>query len=155
MIYRKAMSEDINDLVEMRMAYLLENQEYIKETDCIRMEKSLPSYYERHLNQDFFAYLAVDKKIVATVFLVVEERPANPHFITGKIGVLMNVYTRNEYRRRGIAKQLVAMAIDDSKVMNLSKIELMATEDGYKLYKTLGFKIKESKYVPMAYTFQR
>ncbi|WMJ87471.1 GNAT family N-acetyltransferase [Anaerocolumna sp. MB42-C2] len=155
MIYRKAIPDDINDLVEMRMAYLLEDQEYIKETDRIRMEKSLPAYYERHLNQDFFAYVAVNNKIVGTVFLVVEERPANPHFITGKIGVLMNVYTRNEYRRQGIARKLVSMVIDESKVMNLSKIELMATEDGYELYKTLGFKIKESEYVPMVYKFQR
>ena len=49
MIYRKAKKEDINDLVEMRMAYLLEEQGHIKEADRIKIEKSLPAYFTKHL----------------------------------------------------------------------------------------------------------
>ncbi len=148
------MPEDIKDLAEMRMAYLLEDQGYINESDRTIMKKTLPGYFTRHLNHDLFAYVAVDKTIVATVLLVVEERPASPHFITGKIGILMNVYTIYEYRRQGIARQLVSMAIEDGKLLNLAKIELMATNDGYELYKKAGFKIKESEYIPMVYTLK-
>ena len=54
----------------------------------------------------------------------------------------MNVYTVKEYRRLGVAKQLVSMSIEESKILNLAKIELMATKDGYELYKSLGFDIK-------------
>jgi ribosomal protein S18 acetylase RimI-like enzyme len=58
----------------------------------------------------------------------------------GKAGTLLNVYTFPEYRRKGIAKRLLEEIIKEAKLIGIDSIDLKATEDGYNLYKKLGFK---------------
>ena len=77
----------------------------------------------------------------------------SPAFITGKTGTVFNVYTRQEYRKQGYAKQLMNVLLEDAKANALSVIELKATEDGYHLYKTVGFEDVVSKYYNMRFTF--
>ncbi|GAA6266602.1 hypothetical protein F110043I8_35870 [Ruminococcus sp. f11] len=38
----------------------------------------------------------------------------SPSFITGKIGTVLNVYTKPEYRNNGCAKKLMTMMLEDS-----------------------------------------
>ena len=111
------------------------------------MKSTLPSYYEKHLNKDLMAYVARDEMdIVSCAFLLIVEKPMSPSFITGKTGTVLNVYTKPNYRRKGIAKQLLTMLVDDSKALDISVIELKATEDGYSLYKSIGFEDVIAKY---------
>ena len=58
---------------------------------------------------------------------------------TGKRGHLMNVYTRKDYRGKGIAKNMVQMLIDEAKEKGYTEISLDATEMGRPLYEALGF----------------
>ena len=58
---------------------------------------------------------------------------------TGKRAHLMNVYTRSEYRRRGIARRMVELLIDESWKAGATEISLDATELGRPLYESLGF----------------
>ena len=64
----------------------------------------------------------------------------SPSFITGKTGTVLNVYTKPEYRHKGGAKQLMTMMLEEAAVRNVSVIELKATEEGYSLYNSVGFK---------------
>ena len=59
---------------------------------------------------------------------------------TGKRAHLMNVYTRNEYRRQGIARKMVEMLIDATWAKGATEISLDATVMGRPLYESLGFK---------------
>lgn len=59
---------------------------------------------------------------------------------TGKRAHLMNVYTNESYRRRGIAREMVTTLLDEAKTRGVTYISLDATENGRPLYKTLGFK---------------
>lgn len=59
---------------------------------------------------------------------------------TGKRAHLMNVYTRNEYRRQGIARKMVNMLIEDAWNRGSTEISLDATTMGRPLYESLGFK---------------
>ncbi|WP_034450047.1 GNAT family N-acetyltransferase [Butyrivibrio sp. AE2032] len=59
---------------------------------------------------------------------------------TGKRAHLMNVYTRNEYRRQGIARKMVLMLIEDAWNRGSTEISLDATTMGRPLYESLGFK---------------
>lgn len=59
---------------------------------------------------------------------------------TGKRAHLMNVYTRGEYRRQGIARQMCAMLIEDAWNRGATEISLDATTMGRPLYESLGFK---------------
>ena len=103
MIYRMADKNDIDELVRMRIAYINEDYEEISEDQILQIQKVLPDYFENHTGVDFFAFVAEDSgKMVSCAMLVVTEKPANPSFITGKIGTVLNVYTEKSYRRKGL-----------------------------------------------------
>jgi GNAT superfamily N-acetyltransferase len=138
----------------MRIAYLKEINVKLEDKEMGALLKHLPDYYQRHMEKDFFAYLALeDGKPVAAVYLLIIERPANLNFITGKSGVLLNVYTIPEYRKRGLASVLLNMAIEQAKACNVSNIELQATDMGIPVYERLGFRHKQSQYTYMEYRF--
>ena len=58
---------------------------------------------------------------------------------TGKRAHLMNVYTMKEWQRKGIAKKMVSMLIDEAWNRGVTEISLDATEEGRPLYEKLGF----------------
>lgn len=60
---------------------------------------------------------------------------------TGKRGHIMNVYTRQEYRRQGIARRMVSAIIDEARQRGVTHISLDATESGKPLYRALGFEL--------------
>ena len=156
MNYRIATNSDIDSLVNMRIAYLNDDYGVLDEITEEKIKKSLPDYFSKHLNHDWFAYLSEDDNmcIVATALLLVAEKPANPNFITGKTGAVLNVYTDKNYRRLGIAKHLMEMLLSDAEKMRLDFVELKATKDGYPLYKKIGFLEEKSNYTSMKYIFE-
>lgn len=58
---------------------------------------------------------------------------------TGKRAHVMNVYTRDRYRRQGIAYKMMTMLIEDAWVKGATEISLDATSSGRPLYEKLGF----------------
>lgn len=155
MIFDKATKKDIGVLTELRILYLQEDLGAISDENLELMQATLPSYYEKHLNKDLIVYVAKDEMdIVSCAFLLIVEKPMSPSFITGKTGTVLNVYTKSEYRKRGCAKKLITMMLEDAKVEGVSVIELKATEDGYSLYKLVGFEDVVAKYHNMRIVLQ-
>ena len=155
MIFEKATVQDISTLTELRIAYLQEDLGQITDADLELMNSSLPSYYEKHLNKDLIVYVARDEMdIVSCAFLLVVEKPMSPSFITGKTGTVLNVYTKPGYRKKGYAKNLLTMMLEDAKAEGVSIIELKATEDGYSLYKSVGFEDVVARYHNMKIVLQ-
>lgn len=155
MIFDKATIEDIGVLTDLRIAYLNEDLGVISNENLELMQVSLPSYYEKHLNKDLMAYVARDEMdIVSCAFLLIVEKPMSPSFITGKTGTVLNVYTKLDYRKKGYAKKLITTMLEDAKAEGLSIIELKATEDGYSLYKSVGFEDVVAKYHNMKIVLQ-
>lgn len=119
------------------------------------MQAILPSYYEKHLNKDLIVYVARDEMDIAScTFLLIVEKPMSPSFITDKTGTVLNVYTKSEYRKKGYAKKLITMMLEDAKAEGVSIIELKATENGYSLYKSVGFEDVVAKYHNMKIELQ-
>ena len=153
MEFNKAGLEDVSQLVNMRMMYINENFGEISETQKATIETELPKYFSRHLGKDMMAFVAKDEgEIIATAMFVVIEKPANPRFVTGKIGEVLSVYTCPKYRRQGIAKQVMTQLLSYAKEQQIDLVELKATKDGYPLYKQLGFEEEKSANVSMKYT---
>lgn len=154
MDYSKAKIEHIDQLVQLRLDYLAEDHGSLCPQESEQIASRLPDYYQKHLNNDLFVYICCDgNEIVSCVFLLVTEKPSNPDFLNGKTGSLLNVYTKPEHRHNGYAKRLLEMMLNDAKKMELDFVELKATEDGYGLYKTVGFKDSVSKYHNMKFVF--
>ena len=51
----------------------------------------------------------------------------------------MNMYTRPEYRRKGIAAKTLDLLVQDAKSRGITAISLEATDMGRKLYEKYGF----------------
>ena len=150
LIFTRAGQNDIAELVRMRIYYIVQDYGHLAETDRSKMEKSLPEYFARNLEKNIFAFVAKDGgKIVATVFLLVVEKPASPAFINGKTGTVLNVCTMEEYRAKGIATRLMQMLVDFARQNELNRIDLSATKMGYSVYKKLGFEDLQSEYQEM------
>lgn len=155
MIFDKATKKDIGVLAEFRISYLQEDLGVISDENLELMQATLPSYYEKRLNKDLIVYVTRDEMdIVSCAFLLIVEKPMSPSFITGKTGTVLNVYTKSEYRKRGYAKKLITMMLEDAKAEGVSVIELKATEDGYSLYKSVGFEDVVAKYHNMKIVLQ-
>ena len=152
MNFRRAVQKDIPQLTAMRLAYLSEDYHGLskEQTDSIKFQ--LKDYIHKHLGNDLLVYVCEDDAhIVSTVFMLLIEKPANPSFLTGKTGMILNVYTIPNYRKQGIAGALIKMAVVDAKQSELSFLELKATSDGLSLYTELGFVPETSKYTSMKY----
>ncbi len=149
---RMAAKDDIEHLIQLRFDYFATEDWEIAGAERILMEARLRQYYSQHLNHDFFAALAEedDGEIVSTAFLVIVEKPANLSFPTGKTGLLLNVLTKAKYRRKGFATGTITALIEKAKQLEVSYIELSASEMGKPLYEKLGFQEKVfSHFKPM------
>lgn len=150
MIYTKATMEDIAQLTELRLAYLAEDNGGLEENDFEAIKRDLPDYFMRNLNKSIFGYVAKSgEEIIACALLLAIEKPISPAFITGKTGIVLNVFTKPEYRHKGHARKVMGMLMEGAAEMGLSVVELKATEAGYPLYKSLGFRDATQKYHQM------
>jgi ribosomal protein S18 acetylase RimI-like enzyme len=147
MEFRYAVPSYIPQLIGIRLAYLSEDYHGLSDNQEKTIRNQLSEYLGNHLGKDLFVYIGEDlTDIVSTVFLLLIEKPANPSFLTGKTGIILNVYTKPDYRRQGVAGTLIKMAIEAAKEMRLSFLELSATADGLLLYKKLGFASEATRY---------
>ncbi len=62
------------------------------------------------------------------------------HNPTGKTAFIMNIYTDPQYRRNGIAFNVLDMLVTDAKERGAENIILDSTKMGRPLYETYGFK---------------
>ena len=144
--------EDIEQLINIRLLYLYEHFKTIADIDADTIRKNLYTYFNKHLSTDLIAFIAKENnEIISTAFLVIIEKPANPNFINGRTGEILNVYTRKNYRKLGIATNLIKNIILYTKENNIDLLELKATNDGYNLYKKLGFNEEKSKCTRMTF----
>ena len=151
----KAGINDIDALVKMRLDYLHEDNGSLTDCDIAVIRKNLPDYFREHMDKDLFVYVIREKQaIVACAFLLTIAKPMSPSFINGKTGIVLNVFTCQPYRRRGYAKQIMEVLLEEAKRLELSVVELKSTEDGYPLYRSVGFVDGGSRYHMMKWENQ-
>ena len=137
---RTADNSDIETLVKFRFLYQSDAEGGLTEKQKKSLSEQLPGYFERHMGNDFTAYLAEsDGEAVATIFMVRLEKPASVHFLNGKTCYLMNVYTEENFRRQGIASMLLERLISDARTEGITCIDLSATPMGKPVYLKKGF----------------
>jgi len=138
---RMATEDDIDNLIAARFDYFeVEKWETTPELKK-SIESALWKYFTKNLNNDFFAALIEDEngKICSLSFLAIAERPANPFYPTGRVGLFQNVLTYPEHRRKGYAKKVLNVLLDIAKRQNLSFVELCASDMGKPMYEKMGF----------------
>ena len=153
-MYDIATKEDISELIELRIAYMKADFGSVSDYEDGCMRKQLPDYFERKLGNELVAFIAKhNDKIISVAYLHIIEMPANSILLNGIYGEVLNVYTKPEYRGKGICTQLIKNLIDYGKRIGLGRVDLSATNDGYPIYKKIGFVDKENKYKEMRYMY--
>lgn len=135
--YRKLSEKELDVFIEMRINQLRE--EGAKED--IDLKPALLDYYKRHMKDGtFVSWLALDgNNIIGTSGMSFVEKP--PYFgcPSGKIGLLSSVFTNPNYRRNGIAKELLSRIVNEAKQYGCRTIQITASDMGVKLYTDFGF----------------
>jgi len=151
LIYKKLGVDDLDLFIKLRIDFLSETNKELTEKNKEFIINSLEKYYKEYLLKNEFIGIICEYNsiIVSTAFLAISEKPANYHFINGKIGTLLNVYTYPEYRKNGISTKIMEIIIKEAKEQNVSEIELIATEDGEKMYFKFGFNEPKMKYMKL------
>jgi ribosomal protein S18 acetylase RimI-like enzyme len=65
--------------------------------------------------------------------------PANPKDPCTERAVILNVYTEIEFRKRGVARQVMATIMERLKEQGFRAVNLHASKEGRALYEKLGF----------------
>lgn len=146
--YQKMTEKEIDDFMKLRINQLREEGA----TEEIDLVPALRNYYDRHLSDGtFVSWLAMDEgKIVGTSGMSFVEKP--PYFgcPSGKIGLLSSMYTLKEYRRKGVAKELLSRVVKEAKDYGCGAVQITASDMGVLLYSDFGF-VKNNNF--MQYKF--
>lgn len=154
-IFDVATKKDIEELIRLRIAYMLDDFGTVTDEERAGMEKQLPDYFQRKLGDELIVFVARDKEaIVSVAYLHIIEMPANSMLLNGLYGEVLNVYTEPAYRGRGLCTKLMENLIECAKKRGLGRIDLTATKDGYPIYKKVGFVEKGNRYTAMRYVIK-
>ena len=139
--YKRAMLEDIEELVRTRILVLRAANKLSDDVDMSLVEQETCAYYKRALETgEHIAYLVYDNGTFigagGVSFYQVMPTYHNP---SGKKAYIMNMYTAPEYRRRGIAFHTLDLLVKAAKEQGVSQIALEATDMGRPLYQKYVF----------------
>ena len=136
--YKKLTDKELDTFIDTRIKQLREEGA----TEDIDLKPALRDYYERHMaDGTFVSWIALDDdKIIGTSGMSFVEKP--PYFgcPNGKIGLLSSMYTSNEYRRKGIAKELLTRVVKEAENYGCGAVQITASDMGVMLYTDFGFR---------------
>lgn len=135
--YRKLTEADLPTFIQMRITQLREEGA----TEDFDLVPALKDYYKRHLKEGtFVSWLALDgDKIIGTSGMSFVEKP--PYFgcPSGRLGLLSSMFMNPDYRRKGIAKELLGRVVEEARAYGCGAVQITASDMGVKLYTAYGF----------------
>ncbi|MBP5681077.1 MAG: GNAT family N-acetyltransferase [Bacteroidales bacterium] len=136
-IYQKLTEDKIDTFIQMRINQLREEGA----TEKFDLAPALRDYYVRHMaDGTFVSWIALDgDKIVGTSGMSFVEKP--PYFgcPSGRIGLLSSMFTDSDYRRKGIAKELLSRVVEEARKYGCGTVQITASDMGVLLYTSFGF----------------
>ncbi len=142
--YQKLTKKELDTFIMMRIRQLREEGA----AEDIDLVPALQDYYKRHMSDGtFVSWLALDgDRIVGTSGMSFVEKP--PYFgcPSGKMGILSSMFTETEYRRKGIARELLSRVVEEARGYGCGTIQITALDMGVLLYTDFGF-VKNGNYM--------
>ena len=126
--YQKLTKKELDTFIQMRIRQLREEGA----TEGIDLVPALQDYYNRHMSDGtFVSWLAMDgDRIVGTSGMSFVEK--TPYFgcPSGKMGLLSSMFTDPEYRRKGIAKELLSRVVEEARAYGCGTVQITASDMG-------------------------
>ena len=131
-VYKKLTKEELETFIDMRIRQLTE--EYMSEgreiPENVDLKSALFDYYRKHMSDGtFVSWLAMDgNAIVGTSGMSFVEKP--PYFTcpSGKLGLLSSMFTSPNYRRMGIAKELLRRVVEEARTYGCGSVQITASD---------------------------
>lgn len=139
--FRKATIKDIPLLLKCRIA-LLHSAIDADNTDKWNfVERQVEQYYKNTIPDEIhIAYLAFDgNECIGTGGVCFYQVLPTYFKPTGKKAYIINMYTVPEYRKQGIATQILNLLVKECLDREVTYISLEATDMGRPLYEKCGF----------------
>lgn len=141
LLYRRAGSHDRELLTRLRLEVLRAANGLEEDVDLSRTELESRRYYETCFPEDSHAaWLVFDgEEVVGTGAVSFYQVMPTYHNPSGKKAYIMNMYTRPDYRRRGIAYRVLELLTAEAEMRQIDAVTLEATAAGRPLYEAFGF----------------
>jgi ribosomal protein S18 acetylase RimI-like enzyme len=141
LLYKKATLIDIDILMKTRIQVLRAVYKLSDDADMSEVESQSYDYYTKALSDgSHTAYLVFDGDIFVGAggvsYYSVMPTYDNP---SGNKAYIMNIYTNPNYRRNGIAYNILDLLVKDAKEKGVNAISLDASDMGRPLYEKYGF----------------
>lgn len=139
--FQKASADDLELLVRTRIEVLRAANLLDDDVDMSMVEQESRRYYREALPVgEHTAYLVFDgDQFIAAGGVSYYQVMPTYHNPTGKKAYIMNMYTKPDCRRQGIALKLLDLLVQDARNHGISAISLEATDMGRPLYEKYGF----------------
>ena len=138
---RQATADDISEILRQRRG-MYEDMDYRDANALAAMLATTEPYIAKALaNGSFRGWMAsAEGRIVGGGAIVISPWPSHPYDGQCRRATILNVYTYPEFRRRGVARQLMHTMFEWCRKEKFSAVFLHASPDGRPLYEALGFK---------------
>ncbi len=139
--YKIAALEDIEVLTSARIEVLRAANKLDDSVDMSEVERESYQYYKEALaDGSHIAILVYDgHKLVGAGGVSFYKVMPTYHNPSGRKAYIMNMYTKPDYRRKGIAYHTLDLLVNISRECGIDHITLEATDLGRPLYEKYGF----------------
>jgi GNAT superfamily N-acetyltransferase len=137
---REATRGDVPEILRHRRG-MYEDMDYQNHRDLEAMVSTSESYFLQALSDGSYrGWLALaEERVVAGGGIAISPWPSHPYDFECRKATILNMYTYPDYRRRGIARELMKTMIEWCRKEGFDSVSLHASKHGRPLYETLGF----------------
>ena len=138
---REAGPEDLETILHHRRSMFRDMSEgEVEELDRM-VEVARPWTAQAMASGSYRHWLAINGtgRVAGGGGVLLSPWPANPHDPCVERAVILNVYTETEFRRQGVARQVMQAILAWVKARGLRGVNLHASAEGHDLYEALGF----------------
>lgn len=145
MEYRKATAEDIDLISEIRRVQLIHEQAH----EEIEIKKNLKTFFEKIFEENRMIQILAEEGGVtaATGAVLFYDYPPGFSNPSGKVAYIANMFTDPDYRRRGLAFEIMDMLVEEARKGGAEEVRLLASEPGRPVYEKYGFIKEEGWYI--------
>jgi GNAT superfamily N-acetyltransferase len=122
---------------------MFEDMGYKDQAALAAMDETSEQFIARGIAEGFYkGWLVEDNvgRILAGGGVVITTMPTHPRDPQPRRATILNMYTYPQYRRHGLARQLMEAMLDWCRSEGFASVSLHASDDGKHLYEMLGFK---------------
>jgi GNAT superfamily N-acetyltransferase len=139
---REVGTSDIPEVLQQRKL-IYEDMGHRESEALLRMVSTSREYLSQAIPAGSFRgwFATIENKVVAGGAVILVPWPSHTYDGECRRANILNVYTYPEFRRKGIARQLMEFMIEWCRNQGLAMVYLHASQDGRALYESLGFEL--------------